>query len=336
MQQQKKIPRRILAARLIQPGEAILAGFSGGSDSAALCHALAGLRTELGFFLELFYVQHGLRGAESEAEEEFVRQWAKRYGCPLSVQRVNVRELADAKKLSIETAARHLRYQVFEERARAGGFDKVALAHHAKDQAETVLLHFLRGSGVDGLSGMKPQNGIYIRPLLAAAKAEIEDYLRSEQVAWRQDSSNEDCRYRRNRIRWELLPYLQEAFNPNLVRTLTQTAGQMRDLQEYLKEQIEAEFALTGGYKDGQVTLAGKRLKQLPRYMQQMLIRRAVQAAKGDTVNLEAAHVERALSLLDKENGKREDLIEHWRVKKERGDLVFYQRQVAEQKYPFA
>ena len=325
MQNHKKIPERILAAQLILPGEAILAGFSGGSDSAALCHALAGLRAELGFSLELFYVQHGLRDEESRSEEEFVRDWAKRYDCPISVQSVNVRELAARQKLSIETAARRLRYQAFAQKAKTGGFDKVALAHHAKDQAETVLLHFLRGSGVDGLAGMKPQNGIYIRPLLSAGKEEIENYLQSEKVPWRQDSSNEDCRYRRNRVRQELLPYLQTAFNPNLVRTLTQTAGQMRDLQEYLKEHTEKEFALTGCCQDGRVVLAGKRLKELLPYMQQMLIRRAVQAAKGDTVNLEAVHVARALSLLAKENGKQEDLVESWRVKKERGDLVFFQ-----------
>ncbi len=330
MREQRKIPERILAARLIQPGEKILAGFSGGSDSAALCHALAGLRTEIGFSLELLYVQHGLRSEESRAEEEFVRQWAQAYNCPLSVQNVNVKELAVRGKLSIETAARRLRYQAFEERVKSGGFDKVALAHHAKDQAETVLLHFLRGSGVDGLTGMKPQNGIYIRPLLAAAKEEIENYLHEEKIPWRQDSSNEDCRYRRNRVRQELLPYLQTAFNPNLVQTLTQTAQQMRDLQEYLKAEAEREFALIGSCQDGRVRLAGERLKRLPRYLQQMLIRRAVQAAKGDTVNLEAVHVARALSLLEKENGKQEDLIEHWRVKKERGDLVFYRWQKRE------
>ena len=324
MQNQKKILERILAAQLILPGEAILAGFSGGSDSAALCHALVGLRAELGFSLELFYVQHGLRDEESQSEEEFVRNWAKRYDCPLSVQSVNVRELAAQQKLSIETAARRLRYQAFAQKAQTGGFDKVALAHHAKDQAETVLLHFLRGSGVDGLAGMKPQNGIYIRPLLSAEKEEIENYLQTEKIPWRQDSSNEDCRYRRNRVRQELLPYLQTAFNPNLVRTLTQTAGQMRDLQEYLKKQTEKEFALTSCCQDGRVVLAGERLKELSPYMQQMLIRRAVQAAKGDTVNLEAVHVARALSLLTKENGKQEDLVEYWRVKKERGDLVFF------------
>ena len=324
MQNQKKITARIVAAQLIRRGEKILAGFSGGSDSAALCHALAQLRSELGFSLELFYVQHGLRGEESRAEEEFVRSWAKRYDCPLSVQNVNVKELAEQHKLSIETAARKLRYQAFSQKAQAGGFDKVALAHHAKDQAETVLLHFLRGSGVDGLCGMKPQNGIYIRPLLAASKEEVEAYLESERIPWRQDSSNEDCRYRRNRVRQELLPYLQEAFNPNLIRTLTQTAGQMRDLQEYLREQTEKEFTFAATVSGERVVLAGEYLKQLPRYLQQILIRRAVQAAKGDTVNLEATHVERALSLITKENGKQEDLVEGWRVKKERGDLVFY------------
>lgn len=269
-------------------------------------------------------MQHGLRGEESRAEEEFVRSWAKRYDCPLSVQNVNVKELAERHKLSIETAARKLRYQAFGQKAQAGGFDKVALAHHAKDQAETVLLHFLRGSGVDGLCGMKPQNGIYIRPLLAASKEEVEFYLESERIPWRQDSSNEDCRYRRNRVRQELLPYLQEAFNPNLIRTLTQTAGQMRDLQEYLREQTEKEFTFAATVSGERVVLAGEYLKQLPRYLQQILIRRAVQAAKGDTVNLEATHVERALSLITKENGKQEDLVEGWRVKKERGDLVFY------------
>ncbi len=326
MEKPKTIQQRIIAAQLIQPGERILAGFSGGSDSAALCHALAELRRELGFSLELLYIQHNLRGEESLAEEAFVREWAERYDCRLSIRAVNVRETAKQQKLSIETAARKLRYLAFQERAESG-FDKVALAHHAKDQAETVLQHFLRGSGVDGLCGMKPQNGIYIRPLLLASKEEIKDYLQKENIAWREDSSNEDRQYRRNRIRHELLPYLQTHFNPNLVQTLTENAKQMQDLQLYLQEQTEQEFEQLAYREADGLRLAGDRLKRLSVFLQRLLIRRAVQEAKGNTADLESTHIARAVSLLEKENGKREDLIGGWQVKKEAGDLIFFRQE---------
>lgn len=331
---------------MLLPKERILAGFSGGSDSAALCHILAELRRELDFFLELIYVQHNLRAEESKQEEQFVMEWAEKYNCPLTIVPVNVSAKAKADKISIETAARQLRHDAFRQRAVAGKFTKIALAHHAKDQAETVLMHFLRGSGVKGLAGMKKKNGLYLRPLLNYTKPEIEQYLYQNRIKWCEDSSNLDLSYRRNRIRLELLPYLQNYFNPNIVKGLTQTAEQMQELEDYLLPQIELAFKNTvsikgqshlngsksGDHSEERIALQVERLRQLPVYLQQMVIRRALAAIKGDHVNLEYSHVKRAISLLDKSHGKREDLVNGWQVRKSYENLIFEKKSLNDQK----
>ena len=339
MLDRKNIKHRIQKEGLLYPKEKVLAGFSGGSDSAALCHILAELQEELGFSLELIYIQHGLRGQESVKEEEFVRQWASTYHLPLTVVAVDVLGLAGQKKLSVETAARQLRHEAFRKLAQEKGNAKIALAHHAKDQAETVLMHFLRGSGVPGLTGMKQKEGIYLRPLLNYAKKDILDYLIREQVPWCEDSSNAEQSYRRNRVRLELIPYLEEHFNPNLVKGLAEFAGQMQDLQNYLQPQIEAAFQQTvhraaarslpkaAASMQKRVMLHRDTLKAYPIYLQQMVIRWAMEEAKGSVVNLEKSHIKRAISLLEKETGKCEELIEGWQVRNHYDNLIFERKE---------
>lgn len=333
-----EIKKTIQSRKLLLPGDKLLLGFSGGSDSAVLAHVLAKLREELGFSLELIYIQHNLREQESHREEAFVKRWANRFDCPFRVVPVDVRQTAAEQKLSLETAARQLRHQVFRQIAAAEGFTKIALAHHSNDQAETVLMHFLRGSGVHGLAGMKVADGIYFRPLLPYSKSEIMEYIRKERIPWVEDSSNQTLDYRRNRIRLELIPYLEENFNPNIVGGLSEFAEQMQDLENYLDLQIETAFtkALAEQPKAGEsrqkteVTLEIPVLQELPAYLRQMVIRRAFQESKGNTVNLEKTHIHRALSLMGKEHGKWEDLVDGWRVRKSYNNLIFEHKEKKE------
>ncbi len=206
---------------------------SGGADSVALLRILAERSAELGLVLHAAHLHHGLRGAEADADLDFCRELAAKLGVPFHEARVDAaREAAaDAKTgkfaESIEEAARRLRYAWFRKLMASGEVDAIATAHTLDDQAETVLAKFLRGAWTEGLSGIHPKleapEGVIIRPLLAATRAEIETYLRELGQDWREDSSNRDLTFTRNRIRHELLPLL-EGWNPRLREHMAQMA----------------------------------------------------------------------------------------------------------------
>lgn len=333
MLEKKNLKEKILKEKLILPKERVLAGFSGGSDSVALCHLLAELRRELDFSLELIYIQHNLRGEESRREEEFVRAWAAKQNCPLTTVSVNVRQEAADKKLSIETAARELRHRAIAEKAEEG-FDKIALAHHAKDQAETVLMNFFRGSGVAGLAGMRARRGKRIRPLLSYSKQEIMDYLAREGLDWCEDSSNDSLDYRRNRVRREIIPYLQEAFNPGIVGTLANNAEQMQELQDYLEMEAEKLFAAAARQTEQGLCLKIAVFRETATFMQRMLLRKAIEQVKGNLINVEQSHIARLLSLVDKESGKCEDIVEGWMARRDYEDLIFGRKSSFQEEKP--
>ena len=180
----------------------MLAAFSGGADSTVLVHALH----RLGYEVIAGHVQHGLRGEEAEAEAAHAAAFAAALGLPYHERRVDAAGYAAAHKLSLEAAAREVRYAALEEMAQEVGVERIATGHTADDQAETVLLKLLRGAGPTGMSGMPPVRGKIIRPLLALTRAEVEAYAQAEGLGFRTDSSNQDPRFTRNRIRHEILP----------------------------------------------------------------------------------------------------------------------------------
>jgi tRNA(Ile)-lysidine synthase len=237
-----------LDTALLKPGLRLAVGVSGGADSVALLRALAARGGELGLVLHVAHLHHGLRGAEADGDLEFVRELAEKLGLPFHSARVDVAAEAQADgdsgkaRESIEEAARRLRYDWFRQLLSRGEVDAVATAHTLDDQAETVLAKFLRGAWTEGLSGIHPvvlfPEGQILRPLLAASRAEVEAYLGTLGQEWRQDSSNDDVVYTRNRVRHELLPLL-ESWNPQLREHLTQMAELARDEEAHWKDQIE-------------------------------------------------------------------------------------------------
>ena len=229
---------------LLCAGERVAVAVSGGADSAALLRVLLELRAELGIVLAVAHFNHELRGADSDADEQFVAELAQRYGLPFFAGRANVREHAVANKLSIEHAARELRYQWLIELAHEQRFEAIATAHTHDDQAETVLMKFLRGAGTKGLAGIHPllvRDAVRIvRPLLETSRAEVEQYLASINQPWREDKSNRDTRFARNRIRHELLPLLEREYNPNLRDLLNEAAEVALAEEDYWQKKAEA------------------------------------------------------------------------------------------------
>lgn len=214
--------------QLLKPGDRVAVAVSGGADSVALLRVLLELRAALGLVLLVAHFNHQLRGDESDADERFVAELAAKHDLPFFAGRADVREHATSHKLSLEHAARELRYEWLTRLAHEQRFDAIATAHNSDDQAETVLMKFLRGAGTRGLAGIHAvhtgHGSRIIRPLLETPRREIERYLNALNQPWREDHSNLDTQHTRNRIRHELLPLLERDYNPNLRQLLSETA----------------------------------------------------------------------------------------------------------------
>ena len=287
----KQILHFIRSNSLFTPGDTVVVAVSGGADSVALLDILASLR---GLRLKLVaaHLNHMLRGDESDGDEGFVRNLADSYGLPIVVRRVDVRDVARREGKSLEDAGRSCRYAFFDEVAATHGACSVALAHHADDQAETVLLRLLRGAAGSGLCAMAPRSaGRYVRPLLGVSRREIEGYLEARGIAWRNDSSNEDGKFLRNRIRHELIPFLS-GYNPAISERLAATAEALAADEEFLDAATDEAFARHAVLSADGVTLSVAGAQSEPRGIRLRLYRRAVLRAKGDLARISIRHLQ--------------------------------------------
>ncbi|MDH5174954.1 MAG: tRNA lysidine(34) synthetase TilS, partial [Elusimicrobiota bacterium] len=212
-----KVKKTIEKYGMFSPGDRILVAVSGGPDSVCLLHILDRFRKEMGLSLHVAHVNHGIRKRESKREEKFVTHLAGRMGLPITVKSLDVPSYARKKKLTVEEAARDMRYSVWERLAGKLNAKKIALGHTASDQVETVLMHLLRGSGPQGLSGIPPLrklgSAVIVRPLIKISRDEILGYLKQNNLKFCLDSSNRKTEYFRNKIRLKLLPLLRKNYN---------------------------------------------------------------------------------------------------------------------------
>ena len=237
------VRRAVARHNLIRPGDKVLVAWSGGPDSTALLHILLELRLKVPFEVAAAHFDHRLRPAAA-ADAAFVRREAARLGIPFLAARRDVRAFARARKLNLEDAARLLRYAFLNRAAARLGADRIATGHTLDDQAETVLIRLLRGSGPRGLSGIHPSiGGTVIRPLLEASRADVLDYCRRRGLAFRRDETNADPRYVRNRIRHRLLPYLERNFGPGGPAALGRLAEIEREEDAYLDAAAAKAYA---------------------------------------------------------------------------------------------
>lgn len=220
---------------LIARAQRIILAVSGGLDSVTMLALFFEIKDELGIELAVLHLNHGLRGEESDDDQAFVKELAEQYKLPFFSKTVDTLTFKKKNKLSLEDAARKLRYKFFEETLSNVDADSLATAHTADDQAETVIDHFLRGSGMLGLAGMKTRRDCYIRPMLCFFRIELETYSSQKKLVYREDSSNRDLNFKRNRIRYELIPYLKKNFNSNIGATLNRSANIFRDTENHLK-----------------------------------------------------------------------------------------------------
>lgn len=282
---------------LFASGDTLVVGVSGGADSVALLDMLTRLP---GFELTLVvaHVNHCLRGAASDGDEQFCRELAERYHVTFAAARVDVQDLAQTEQLNLEDAARAARIRFFDQLRDSHRAAAVVLAHHADDQAETVVMRLLRGSGTTGLAGMAYRNGRgYVRPLLGVSRSDIEHYLDSRSCQWRVDASNEDLRYLRNRVRHQLLPLLKQ-YNPALREVLCASATVLRDDDEALVEQAQQLFATACSTEGGQVSCRIPLLTSVHRAVTRRVLREAYRQIAGSLIGLGHDHIAALLALL--------------------------------------
>jgi tRNA(Ile)-lysidine synthase len=273
---ERKVEKIVAAEKLLAGGETVVVGVSAGPDSMALWHLLLVLAGKLRLTLIAAYADHGLRPAETAAEVQLVRDTAAAAGMACEIGVLPVREQAKAEGLSLEHAGRELRYRFLRQVAARHGASLVAVGHTADDQAEELLLRLVRGTGRKGLSGMTPLAGDLIRPLLGVPKAELLDYLRDRGITHCTDSSNTDRRYLRNRVRLELLPWLETHCNPGIRQTMRQTAAVLQDEESLLAELAAAAWEQVAETSGPELRLALAGLLAQPVAIQRRLLEQAV------------------------------------------------------------
>ncbi len=298
-----KILATITRFGMVRPSDRVLVGVSGGADSVTLSHVLTELRGRLEIDIELAHLHHGLR-PEADDDEAFCRGLSEQLGLPFTSERVDVSSLAARSKRSLEEQGRVSRYRFLAKLAARRDCTRIAVAHTMNDQAETFLMRALRGSGARGLGSMRPVTAERIRPLIELHRDEIVAFLRERELGYRDDPSNNDWRFTRNRLRHDIFPRLGE-LNPQLVETLARNAEILRDDDDFMDQAARLAFdeLASGNLKRGAtVTLAVKALGALEIAIKRRVVRRAVEVLRGHTRNLSQRHVEDVLSLL--ENGK--------------------------------
>lgn len=306
----RTVRRTIEKYSMFSRGDRVVVALSGGPDSVALLYILDSLKDVYGIALRAAHLEHGLRGDESIADMEFVKSLCESLSIPLTVKSEKVGETASKDGLSVEAAARKARYAFLHDVLEDTGFKKIATGHNANDQAETVLINLMRGSGLAGLSGMKPaMDDKIVRPLIEARRDEILAYLEQKQVEFRTDSSNADTRFDRNRVRSVLLPLIEKEFNPGIVESLARTASVFSMVYEYFKDEVLGAMQAAVKTEEGRVTVNLEVFSPFPDIVKLFTFHRILRSLEDDEQVVSYDTLSALLNVADKsQSGSRIDI----------------------------
>ncbi len=320
-----KIRDAIKKYNLIRENDGILIGLSGGADSVCLTHILACLKDEFNLTVYTAHVNHGLRGEEADRDEKFAAEFSKSLGIECITEHENVKEYAKKQGISEELAGRKLRYAFFENTIKKYELNKIATAHNKNDNAETIVMNFIRGSVVQGLCGIPVKRGNIIRPLLDATREEIEEYCRKNSLSYVTDKTNNEMIYTRNKIRIDLIPKIQSEFNGNFIENVTKNAELIAVENDFLEKAAEDIF---DNYKDGYIPL-----KYLDAHM--AVTRRVIikMIKSAGITDITSEYIGAVFSLLDNQSGKSVNLPKGNIAKIEYGKL--YIGKASEKTPPF-
>jgi tRNA(Ile)-lysidine synthase len=342
---EKRVLQTVRHARMLGPGDRVGVAVSGGADSVALLRLLLSIRGELGITLLVVHFEHGLRGHESKADARFTEALAKAQGLDFVCERTDVASAAAKHKRNLEDAARRLRYGFFERVVQEGRATRIAVAHTLDDQAETVLAHLLRGTGLTGLAGIYPSVGAIVRPLLSERRVDLREYLRALGQSWREDSTNLDERRLRARIRGRLLPLIARDFSAHVTKHLAVLASLAREEEAFWNTLVEDHLSKLVTKEEDRLSIRVQDLLspmtlasavvpdesearscrgQPMLALTERLIRRLYQQRRGNRQGLTAAHVRQVIGLAaESASGRRVELPGGIVVERIFGDLVF-------------
>ena len=328
-----KVLSFITENKMITEGDKVLIALSGGPDSVAMTHILHSLQDKLGFTLYAAHVNHCLRGEEANKDEAYASELCQSLNIPFYSEKIDIKVLAKERGISHEMAGREARYEFFNNLRVKLNLQKVALAHNANDQAETILMRIMRGTGLEGLGGIQAvREGGIIRPILAITREEIEEYCSTNLLKPRVDKSNLQEIYTRNKIRLKLIPYMRENFNEEIISALCRMGELLEADNEYIVEEVDKKYKELSRKGRNGVYLSSEAFK-LHVSLLRRIIKKACGSVKGNELNISKQHIDAVIELQGLGTGKSITLPDGIRVINEYGELFFTRIQVEDRDY---
>ena len=296
----EKVLNTINKHGLIQKGDKIVVGLSGGPDSVCLLHILNRLKQEWDLEIYAAHLNHQIRGIEAQKDAFYVSKLCDEMGITFFIKSINVPEYCEKNGLSIEEGARKLRYEMFDEIKINTKSNKIAIGHNLNDQAETILMRIMRGTGLQGLKGIDYiRDGIIIRPILDIDRSDIEEYCKQYKLNPRIDESNLENIYTRNKIRLDLIPYMKENFNPNVIESIVRMGNSLRSDNDYIEHEALNKFKEVSTLSDDGIRININNYKDLHNSIKVRVLRYAIKNLLGDTSFIEQKHIDDIIELED-------------------------------------
>lgn len=307
---------------MLDKTDKVVVAVSGGPDSLCLLHILYRLRYKFGISLCAVHLNHGLRGKEADEDEKFVENFCKKINIEFKSKKVDINEIAKRYSLSCESAGRKIRYEFFNEIRQKIGAQKIAIAHNANDQAETILMRIMRGTGLDGLVGIKPvRDEIFIRPLINITRHEIEQYCIENNLNPRIDKTNFETMYSRNKVRLEIIPYIEKNFNEDIVKTLNRMSEIIKVDADYLNKISYEKFKKYCDITSEKVIISKEAFLENEAIVSRIL-RFSLEKVSGNLYNFEKIHISNIMDIQKNSTGKELTLPNHIIVYNDYANIV--------------
>ena len=303
---------------LINDGDRVVCGISGGPDSISMLNILREIKEEKLYDFEIFvaHINHGLR-ENAKIDEKYVKEYCDKHGIECFVLNTNIKEVAEIEKRGLEETGRIIRYEFFDKVLRETNSNKIAIAHNSNDNVETIIMNVIRGTGLSGLKGIEAKSGLYIRPLIESNRELIEKYCEDEKLNPRHDESNDENVYTRNKIRNVAIPYIKEELNPNILETITRLSEIVKDDLNYLDIQTENAYKamcleeknitenVYNVENEATIILDLKKFNKENRAIQKRLILYSINKIFGTTKGIEKIHIEDMIKLCNNNVGNK-------------------------------